>query len=274
MGCDPSPRNASIHAGTLLGFGSLYMDGRKCAKQSAQYNVRRTNMLMIAQNYARCHASCGPTFHTVKSLDNPSRKIQDLGVDMCWGTPRHTARLYRNLTDHAPAAFNFEHVVIHEEDCPEDFEYQPCLARKTAVGMFYPLTAYMLHLYRSQQAGRNIFSVLAELDRLLPEDRWVTQEDIRQFCLSCGNIKPLAEGTQSEPPVNILAKDLEDQGYRVEFHTVEDSRCLLDIGWQPKPKARIFFTGILEYLAENQKSGAGGGCQDCSASRKSGRRLS
>ena len=209
-------------------------------------------MLMIAQNYARHHASCGPTFHTVKSLDNPSRKIQDMGIDMCWGTPRHTARLYHNLSDHASATFNFEHVVIHEEDCPEDFEYQPCLARKTSVGMFYPLTAYMLFLYRSRQAGRNIFSVLAELDRLLPADRWLTLENIKQACASrC--FKPVATGAQGDPPVNMLAKDLEDQGYRVEFHTVEDSRCLLDIGWQPKPKARVFFTGILEYLADKSE---------------------
>jgi hypothetical protein len=78
-------------------------------------------------------------------------------------------------------------------------------------------------------------------------------EDIKQFCLTRGKFKPLAEGTTAEPPKNILAQELEDQGYRVEFHTVDDSSCLLDIGWQPKPKARIFFTGILEYLADKSE---------------------
>jgi hypothetical protein len=190
----------------------------------------------------------GPTFHTVKLQDNPCRKIQDLGIEMQWGKPRHTARLYRNLTDHAPAAFNFDNVVIHEEDAPEDFEYQPSLARKTAVGTFYPLAAYILFLYRSRQAGRNIFSTLAELDRLLPEERWLTQEDIKQACLS-RYFNPLAAGKSSDLPVNLLAEELEEQGYRVSFITADDSRCLLDIGWQPKAEARIFFTGILEYRA-------------------------
>ncbi len=94
---DRLPDPISTPSGTLLISASLYMDRRKCAKQSAQYNVRRTNMLMTAQNYARRHASCGPTFHPVKCQSNPNRMIQDLGVEMRWGAPRHVARLYRNV---------------------------------------------------------------------------------------------------------------------------------------------------------------------------------
>ena len=132
---------------------------------------------MTAQNYARRHASCEPTFHPVKRQSNPNRMSQDLGVEMRWGAPGHVARLYRNVRDHAPYTFTFDHVVIHEEDAPEEFDYQPSVARKTPVGMFYPLSAYMLELYRSCQTDRNIFSALAELDTLRRGRRALGQGD-------------------------------------------------------------------------------------------------
>ena len=64
----------------------------------------------------------GPFFAHVKHQSHPSPKLLDLGIQMRWGAPRHSARLYRNLRDHAPYAFGFEDVVIHEEDAIEDFD--------------------------------------------------------------------------------------------------------------------------------------------------------
>jgi hypothetical protein len=52
---DRLPDPISTPSGTLLVSASLYMDRRKCAKQSAQYNVRRTNMLMA--ELSLCHVN-------------------------------------------------------------------------------------------------------------------------------------------------------------------------------------------------------------------------
>jgi hypothetical protein len=91
----------------------------------------------------------GPFFAHVKRQSHPSPKLLDLGIQMRWGAPRHSARLYRNLRDHAPYAFGFDDVVIHEEDAIEDFDYQPSYARRTAVGTFYPR---LLSLWRYTSA--------------------------------------------------------------------------------------------------------------------------
>ncbi len=128
----------------------------------------------------------GPFFAHVKHQSHPSPKLLDLGIQMRWGAPRHSARLYRNLRDHAPYAFGFDDVVIHEEDAIEDFDYQPSYARRTAVGTFYPLSAFIAALYERGRANRDIFTALAELDRLLPAERPVTSRDIVNFCQSLG----------------------------------------------------------------------------------------
>ena len=62
---------------------------------------------------------------------------------MQWGRTQHTAWLYRDIRHYAPQIFDFDSVVIHEEDAPGDFDCQPCLARRTALGTFYRLTAYI-----------------------------------------------------------------------------------------------------------------------------------
>ena len=121
-------------------------------------------------------SSHGPVFATDRRQSNPSKKIHDLGIQMKWGTPEHVARLYRNFSDHAPHAFTFDHVVIHEDDVLRAFDYQPSLSRKTAVGTFYPLAAYLLELYLGRDVDRNIFSVLADLDRILPQEQFVTSQ--------------------------------------------------------------------------------------------------
>jgi hypothetical protein len=77
---------------------------------------------------------------------------------------------------------------------------QPHLARETAVGRFYPLSAYLVGLYGHRLVDRGIFSILAELDRLLPPERHITSEDIEQFCRTLGKAKPsaTAEPTAAE----------------------------------------------------------------------------
>jgi hypothetical protein len=124
---------------------------------------------------------------------------------MRWGAPQHSARLYRNLRDHAPHAFGFEDVVIHEEDAMGDFDCQPSCTRRTAVGTFYPLSAFMAALYERGRASRHIFTVLVELDRLLPAERPVTARDIVNFCQSLGEAKPLPPERQADPPTDLLA---------------------------------------------------------------------
>ena len=190
--------------------------------------------------------SLGPVFACAKRQSHPSPKVHDLGIEMAWGKPQHTGRLYRNLRDHAPYAFRFEDVVVHEDDVFCDTEYQCYLSRKTAVGTFIPLSAYLLTLYDRKQVNRDIFVVLAELDRLLPPDRLVTTKGLLDFCHSLGKAEPLPP----EPPVDsrtgILAKDLETKGFRLTTFVQEGSRALLSISWLPKPGRRLFFAGILD----------------------------
>jgi hypothetical protein len=188
----------------------------------------------------------GPFFAHVKHQSHPSPKLLDLGIQMRWGAPRHSARLYRNLRDHAPYVFGFEDVVIHEEDAIEDFDYQPSCVRRTAVGTFYPLSAFIAALYERRKANRNIFTALAELDRLLPAERPVTTRDIVNFCQSLGEAKPLPPERQADPPTDLLARDLETRGFRITRRIAQKGGVVLDIGWLPKPGARVFFTGILE----------------------------
>src|ERR1035441_10424998 len=88
-------------------------------------------------------------------------------VFACAKRQSHLSAKVRNLRDHGPYAFRFEDVVVHEDDVLCDTEYQCYLARKTAVGMFVPLSACLLALYDRKQVNRDIFAVLAELDRLL-----------------------------------------------------------------------------------------------------------
>ncbi len=188
----------------------------------------------------------GPFFAHVKHQSHPSPKLLDLGIQMRWGAPRHSARLFRNLRDHAPYAFGFEDVVIHEEDAIGDFDYQPSYARRTAVGTFYPLSAFIAALYERRRANRNIFTALVELDRLLPAERPVTTRDIVNFCQSLGEAKPLPPECQADPLTHLLTRDLEARGFRITRRIAQQGRIMLDIGWLPKPSARVFFTGILE----------------------------
>ena len=190
--------------------------------------------------------SLGPVFACAKRQSHPSPKVHDLGIEMAWGKPQHTGRLYRNLRDHAPYAFRFEDVVVHEDDVLCDTEYQCYLARKTAVGTFVPLSAYLLTLYDRKQVNRDIFAMLAELDRLLPPDRMVTTKGLLDLCHSLGKAEPLPPEPPVDPQTGILAKDLETKGFRLTTFVQEGSRALLSISWLPKPGRRLFFAGILD----------------------------
>ena len=120
------------------------------------------------------------------------------------------------------------------------------MARKTAVGTFVPLSAYLLTLYDRKQVNRDIFAVLAELDRLLPSDRLVTTKDQLNFCSSLGKAEPLPPEPPVDPQTGILAKDLETKGFRLTTFVQEGDRALLSISWLPKPGRRLFFAGILD----------------------------
>ena len=194
----------------------------------------------------------GPAFATIKRQDNPSDKVEGLSLEMQWGSPTHTARLYRNIRDHATDAFQFEDVVIHEDDVIEDIEYQPHLARKTSGGMYYPLCAHLLALYNRKLVNRNLLSVLAELDRLLPPERRVTIADSLNFCRTLG--KETAQASPKPPvipSIGLLSEDLEVQGFRLTGSIPEEGQAKLSIGWLPKPDGRVFFTGILELRPTN-----------------------
>ncbi len=151
-----------------------------------------------------------------------------------------------NLRDHAPYAFGFEDVVIHEEDAIKDFDYQPSCARRTTVGTFYPLSAFIAALYERRRGNRNIFTALAELDRLLPAERPVTTRYIVNFCQSLSEAKPVPPERQADPPIDLLARNLETRGFRITRRIAQKGGVMLDIGWLPKPGARVFFTRILE----------------------------
>ncbi|MGA2662966.1 MAG: hypothetical protein ABSH34_36265, partial [Verrucomicrobiota bacterium] len=137
-------------------------------------------------------------------------------------------------------------VVIHEEDAPGDFDYQPYLARKTRVGTFYPLTAYMLAQYAGGAMNRNIFAALAELDPLMPPERHVTDKEILDFCQSLGKAKPRPPEPQPEPPTCLLAEHLEAQGFRLTGDVICEGRVRLSISWFSRPGGHPFFVGILE----------------------------
>lgn len=184
----------------------------------------------------------------MKRQDHPSSKVQDLGIEMTWGKPGHSIRLYRNLRDHAPYAFWFDDVVVHDHDIVGSIEYQDHLARETAVGKFFPLSACLLALYADNRVDRNIFSVLAELDRMLPPDRHVTAEDNFNFCHSLGKAAPLPPGPPPpDPATGMLATDLEMHGFRLTKDIKFEGRALVGIDWLPKPGGRLFFAGVLEF---------------------------
>jgi len=188
------------------------------------------------------NANLGPVFSASKLQPNPTKKVIDLGIVMTWGKLQHSARLYHNVREHAPKAFRFDFVSIHEDDAREDFEYQPSLARQTKLGTFYPLSAYLAKLYDDGSVNRNIFSALAELDNILPKECPVTAKDDK-YCLAAAKV---TAQEPAEPATGLLASDLQAQGFRVTNRMPEDGRISLEIGWLPKPSGRIFFAGILE----------------------------
>lgn len=188
----------------------------------------------------------GPSFTRVKPQPHPGRKVHDLGIAMQWGRPRQTARLYRNIRNHAPQIFDFECVVIHEEDARGDFYYQAYQARETNVGMFYPLTAYMVSQYNIMAMSRNIFAALAELDRLLPPERHVTEKEVALYCRSLGKAKPLPPEPRAEPPTGLLTENLEAQGFRLTCHVPSEGRVNVGISWLARPGGHWFFTGAVE----------------------------
>jgi len=187
-------------------------------------------------------AKLGPFFTTSEIQPHPGKRVHDLGIVMTWGKPRQEARLYHNLRENAPKAFSFDFVSIHEDDAIEDFDYQPTLARETRYGTFFPLSAYLAKLYELGNVNRNIFSMLAELDNLLPKERLVTAEDDKYSPIS-SKPKPQAP---ADPPTGLLATELEMQGFRITTVSPENGRVSLEIDWLPKPGGRLFFTGILE----------------------------
>lgn len=186
----------------------------------------------------------GPAFCRVPHQDHPAPTVCDLGIQMQWGN--RTARLYRNVREHATYAFRFEDVVVHEEDVIGAFSYQECQARKTHFGMFFPLTGYIQGFYRHNRTSRPIFDVLTELSELLPPDRRVTVADIHNFASSLGKAPPLPPPAPVKPPIGMLDDDLEDKGFRLCRCKAEAGRALLDIGWQPLAGSRVFFVGVLE----------------------------
>ena len=189
----------------------------------------------------------GPVFTAVRRQLHPSRWVHDLGLQMRWGAPPQTARLYRNCWDCIPYTFNFNHVVIHEDDALYDFSCQEHQARQTAVGMFYPLTAYLVELYRRGQADRDLFSALAEVDRALPADRRSTLEDTMHMVRTLGKGKSLpAPPPPPDPATGLLVPKAEERGFRLTEWLSEGGALMLNIAWLPRPGGRLFFTGILE----------------------------
>ncbi|MGA2659368.1 MAG: hypothetical protein ABSH34_17830 [Verrucomicrobiota bacterium] len=99
---------------------------------------------------------------------------------------------------------------------------------------------------RTARLYRNIFDALADLERLLPPERHVTEEDIANLCRTLGKAKPSPPEPRADPPTGVLAKDLEAQGCRVTNYQLMLVRALLNIDWLPRPGGHQFFTGILE----------------------------
>lgn len=165
--------------------------------------------------------SPGPVFRTVKAQPHPDHHVHDLGLQMQWHNRK--ARLYRAIRPHAPQSFNSDDVMLHEEDVPEGFDYYARQARQTAVGMFYGLSPYLVAINKQGYLLRDVYTVLTDLDALLPPDR-----------------------PQPKPMMGRLVADLEIKGYRLSKCIPSQGRAMLDIGWQPKPDARVFFTGVIE----------------------------
>ncbi len=184
----------------------------------------------------------GPTF-TAVAQDHPCAKIRSVGIEMTWGHPvTHRARLYHNQHDRVPKVFRFDRLVIHEEDCPEDFEYPARLARDTKVGMFYPLSAYLFELYDLGTVARDIFSVLGELDRLLPTERLVTAKDDALTGHKAGPDNHIVTRQ------GILAPDLERRGFFITRQVYSHGSIGLNVVWKAQPDTRSFFTGFLDLI--------------------------
>ena len=139
--------------------------------------------------------------------------------------------------------FRSNRIVLHEDDSPDEFYYQAYFARQTKVGMFYPLTACLLAMYASGSVDRNIFTTLAELNIVLPKERPVTALDYR-FCPEAS--KPKTPEVRADPKTGFFAHELEVQGFRLTSHLQYDGRQSVQIGWLPKPGARVFFAGAAD----------------------------
>ena len=181
----------------------------------------------------------GPAFATVKCQSHPSPKVHDIGVEMRWGTPRHTNRIYWAALANAPynhrPRYRFEDALVHEDDVPDNVEYQAHLARKTPVGLFIPLTAHLAGLYDFQLVNRDILVVLTEADAVLPTYLAVKAGHQAQF-------EPAVE-----PPTGMLSADLEIAGFRLTDLVQNEDRVMLNISWQPLPGGRRFyFVGVIE----------------------------
>ena len=179
--------------------------------------------------------SLGPTFYTVKRQSHPSPDVHDLGVEMKWGKPQHTNRIYGII--HADGPYSFDNALVHEDDVQPNVEYQSRLARKTKVGMFIPLTSHLAALYDFKFVTRDIMLVLAEVDAFLPTG------------LGIANIPRHAgkAGHQSqEAQTGMLSTDLEIDGYRLTDLLEEEHRAMLNISWLSKPGGRRFFVGVIE----------------------------
>lgn len=196
--------------------------------------------------------SQGPSFTRVKPQRHPNPKVQDIGVQMRLGSPQHSHRIFRNIRDHAPYAFWFDDVVVLETELLCDLNYPAHLSRNTATGTFVPLSAYLAALYADGVVNRDIFTVLTELNDLLPPDRLVTTKDLLHFCKNLGKATPLPPEPPVEPPAGILVQSLEERGFRLTELIKEQKRSLLSISWLPESTGRRFFVGILELRPTRQ----------------------
>ena len=106
--------------------------------------------------------------------------------------------------------------------------------RRTTVGTFYPLSAFIVALYERRRANRNIFTALAEPDRLLPAERPVTTRDIVNFCQSLCEAKPLPPERQADPHRPVSQEP--DRSLRRIFIAGFFAKCCSDSGAHPNPK--------------------------------------
>lgn len=181
----------------------------------------------------------GPVFEPMPCQSHPARKVLDLGIQMKWGQPTHTNRIYRNIRDHAPAAFRFEDALVHEEDIVCGVDYQPTQFRKTPVGTFVSLSAVIAALYENKLVDRSIFEVLADVDRVFPPDQPV---------VGASNGGEDADLSMQDfvPRTGMLAEELEAKGFRVTGILKRKDRMLLCICWLTRPGGRLIFAGVIE----------------------------